>query len=71
MIIISFIKIANLVCPPFAQVMTDTKKGNNKRTLLPAIAIASALAIIGGAFASVAAHDSFPNYADLNKAAKY
>jgi hypothetical protein len=49
--------------------MTDTKNGN-KRTLLPAIAIASALAIIGGAFASVAAHDGFPNYADVNNATK-
>jgi hypothetical protein len=53
--------------------MTDTKNGNNnKKMLLSALAIASAIAILGGAFASVAsAHDGFPNYADVNKSTKY
>jgi hypothetical protein len=48
-----------------------TTKNNSKRMLLSTIAIASAVAMSGGAFASVAAHDGFPNYADLNKATKY
>lgn len=52
--------------------MTDTKN-NDKRMLLSAVAIASAITLIGsGAFASMAAaHDGFPNYADVNKATKY
>jgi hypothetical protein len=48
-----------------------TTKNNSKRMLLSTIAIASAVAMSGGAFASVAAYDGFPNYADLSKATKY